>query len=46
VLGLTRRQPVVSEWLLQRLRDDVEIAAYHCPTEYRFNAIGAVSVGA
>ena len=35
----------VSEWLLPRVRHDIDIAGYHYPTEYRFNTVGAVSRG-
>jgi SAM-dependent methyltransferase len=33
----------VSEWLLRKVRDDVDIASYHYPTEYRANTVGSLS---
>ena len=33
----------LSEWLLRRVRDDVEIARYHYPTQYRVNTVGSLS---
>lgn len=33
----------MSEWLLRKVRDDVDIARYHYPTEYRVNTVGSLS---